>query len=111
MVGRVRRYQGQCRALRPLGHQGYRLRSYKKDPPLHSGYMVAEEIMTLLLESPRTALDHRALAGLSLVLSYFVFPRGYIRGISPGGPKITLLSVLIVVIDIGLEFILVLIVV
>ena len=38
MVSWVRRYQGQCRALRPLGHQGYRLRSYKKDPPLHSGY-------------------------------------------------------------------------
>ena len=53
-VSWVRRYQGQCRALRPLGHQGYRLRSYKKDPPLCSGYMVAEEIMTLLLESPRT---------------------------------------------------------
>ena len=53
-VSWVRRYQGQCRALRPLGHQGYRLRSYKKDPPLSSGYMVAEEIMTLLLESPRT---------------------------------------------------------
>ena len=34
----VRRYQGQCRALRPLGHQGYRLRSYKKDQPLCSGY-------------------------------------------------------------------------
>ena len=45
----VRRYQGQCRALRPLGHQGYRLRSYNKDQPLCSGYMVAEEIMTLLL--------------------------------------------------------------
>ena len=53
-VSWVRRYQGQCRALRPLGYQGYRLRSYKKDPPLCSGYMVAEEIMTLLLESPRT---------------------------------------------------------
>ena len=38
MVSQVRRYQGQCRVLRPLGHQGYRLRSYKKDPPLHSGY-------------------------------------------------------------------------
>ena len=38
MVSRVRRYQGQCRALQPLGHQGYRLRSYKKDPPLDSGY-------------------------------------------------------------------------
>ena len=38
-VSWVWRYQGQCRALRPLGHQGYRLRSYKKDPPLCSGYM------------------------------------------------------------------------
>ena len=53
-VSWVRRYQGQCRALPPLGHQGYRLRSYKKDLRLCSGYMVAEEIMTLLLESPRT---------------------------------------------------------
>ena len=34
----VRRYQGQCRALRPLGHQGYRLRSYNKDQPLCSSY-------------------------------------------------------------------------
>ena len=34
----VRRYQGQCRALRPLGHQGYRLRNRKKDQPLCSGY-------------------------------------------------------------------------
>ena len=38
MVSRVRRYQGQCRALRPLWHQGYGLRSYNKDPPLHRGY-------------------------------------------------------------------------
>ena len=37
----VRRYQGQCRALRPLGHQGYRLRSYNKDQPLCSGYIEA----------------------------------------------------------------------
>ena len=37
-VSWVRRYQGQCWALRPLGHQGYRLRNYKKDPPLCSGY-------------------------------------------------------------------------
>ena len=35
----VRRYQGQCRALRPLGHQGYRLRSHNKDQPLCSGYI------------------------------------------------------------------------
>ena len=37
-VSWVRRYQGQCRALRPLGHQGYRLRNHKKDLPLCSGY-------------------------------------------------------------------------
>ena len=37
-VSWVRRCQRQCRALRPLGHQGYRLRNYKKDPPLCSGY-------------------------------------------------------------------------
>ena len=37
-VSWVRRYQGQCRALRPLGHQGYRLRSHNKDQPLCSGY-------------------------------------------------------------------------
>ena len=41
-VSWVRRYQGQCRALRPLGHQGYRLRSYKKDQPLCSGYMCTD---------------------------------------------------------------------
>ena len=111
MVSRVRRYQGQCRALRPLGQQGYRLRSYKKDPPLRSAHMVAEEIMTLLLESPRTPLDHRVLAGLSLVLSHFVFPPRLHFWHLPSGLKIVLLSVLTVVIAIGLEFILVLIVV
>ena len=37
-VSWVRRYQGQCRALRPLGHQGCRLRNHKKDQPLRSGY-------------------------------------------------------------------------
>ena len=111
MVSRVRRYQGQCWALRPMGHQGYRLRSYKKDPPQHSGYMVEEEIMTLPLESPRTPLDHRALAGLSLVLSHFVFPLRLHSWHLPSGPKTVLLSVLTVVIDIGAEFILVLIVV
>ena len=111
MVSWVRRYQGQCRELRPLGHQGYRLCSYEKDQPRHSGYMVAEEIMTLLLESPRTPLDHRALAGLSLLLSHFMFPLRLQSWHLPSGLKITLLSVLTVVIDIGLEFILVLIVV
>ena len=44
----VRSYQGQCGALRPLGHQGYRLRSYKKDQPLCSGYMVAERGVQLI---------------------------------------------------------------
>ena len=39
-VSWVWRYQEQCRALRPLGHQGYRLRNYKKDPPLCSGYSI-----------------------------------------------------------------------
>ena len=67
--------------------------------------------MTLLLESPRTPLDHRALAGLSLVLSHFVFPPRLHSWYIPSGPKITLQSVLIVVIVIGLEYILVLIVV
>ena len=111
MVSRVQRYQGQCRALQPLGHQGYRVRSYKKDPPLHTGYTVAEEMMTLLLESPRTPLDHRALAGLSLVLSHFVFPLRLHSWHLPSGPEIVLLSVHTVVTDIGLESILVLLVV
>ena len=111
MVSWVRRYQGQCRQLRPMGHQGYRLRSYKKHPPLHSGHMVAEEIMTLLLESPRTRLDHRALAGLSFVLSHFLFPPRSHSLHLPSGLKSTLQSVLTVVIDIGLKFILVRIVV
>ena len=42
-VSWVRRYQGQCQALRPLVHQGYRLRNYKKDPPLCSGYTPTPE--------------------------------------------------------------------
>ena len=110
-VSWVRRYQGQCRGLRPLGHQGYRLRNYKKDPPLCSGYMVAEEIMTLLLESPRTLLDHRTLAGLSLVLSHCVFSLGLHSRHLPSKPRINLQSAPTVAIDIGLEFIPVLIVV
>ena len=92
-----------------VGYQGYRRSSYKKDPPIHSGLMVAEEIITLLVESPRTPLDHRALAGLSLHLSHFVFPQRLHSWHLPSGPKIILLSVLTVFIDIGLEFILALI--
>ena len=47
MVSRVRRYQGQCRALPPPGHQGSRLRSYKKDRPLPSGYILTVANSTL----------------------------------------------------------------
>ena len=65
-VSWVRRYQGQCRALRPLGHQGCRLRNHKKDQPLCSGYMVAEEIMTLLLESPRILVESHCVFPLRL---------------------------------------------
>ena len=60
MVCRVWRYQGQCRALRPPGHQGYKLRSDQKDPPLQSG------CKTLLLESPWTHLDYRPSRGYQL---------------------------------------------
>ena len=73
--------------------------------------MLAEDIKTLLLKSPRTRLDHRALAGLSTVLSLSVFPPRLHSWHLPRGSKIVLLSVLTVVIDIGLEFILVLVVV
>ena len=104
----VRRYQGQCRALRPLGHQGYRLRSHNKDQPLCSGYMVAEDIMTLLLESPRTLRSHRTLAGLSLVESHCVFPLRLPSWHLPNKPRIIRQSALTVAIGIGLVFILVL---
>ena len=43
----VRRYQGQCRALRPLGHQGCRLRNHNKDQPLCSGYTRMTSCTTL----------------------------------------------------------------
>ena len=43
----VRRYQGQCRALRPLGHQGYRLRRHNKDQPLCSGYTISVDYLDL----------------------------------------------------------------
>ena len=54
-VSWVRRYQGQCRALRPLGHQGYRLRNQKKDQPLCSGYTAATEHTCLAWHSGRMA--------------------------------------------------------
>ena len=55
-VSWVRRYQGQCRALRPLGHQGYRLRNHKKDPPLCSGYT---QLVSALRDRPATGLTER----------------------------------------------------
>ena len=48
MVSWARRYQGQCWALRPLGHQGYRLCSYNKDPPLHSSYTLVVPMVRVL---------------------------------------------------------------
>ena len=54
MVSRVQRYQGQCRELRPLGHQGHRLSSYKKDPPLHTGYISAFS-MVVCMATPKHA--------------------------------------------------------
>ena len=45
MVSRVQRFQGQCQALRALGHQCYRPCSHKTDPPLHSGYKDAGHLV------------------------------------------------------------------
>ena len=73
--------------------------------------MVAAEIITLLLESPRIPLDHRTLAGLLLLLGHCVFPLRLQSWHLPSKPKINLQSVLTVATGIGLEFILVLIVV
>ena len=61
----IRRYQGQCRALRPLGHQGYRLRSYNKDQPLCSGYTL---LLIFLVRPPLSFV--RAVPGRLLA----VFP-------------------------------------
>ena len=44
-VSWVRRYQGQSRALGPLGHEGCRLRNHKKDQPLCSGYTGLPKIL------------------------------------------------------------------
>ena len=60
-VSWVGRYQGQCRRLRPLGHRGYRLRSYKKDPPLCSGYTEEMAIpLTRAHTAPEPSLEHNA---------------------------------------------------
>ena len=56
-------------------------------------------------------LNNRTLAGLSLVLGHFVFPLMLHSWLLPSRPRINLQIVLTVAIDIGLEFILVLIVV
>ena len=57
----VRRYQGQCRALRPLGHQGYRLRSHNKDQPLCSGYTSPDDITEFPKNMGSKSLLSRAL--------------------------------------------------
>ena len=67
-VSWVRRYQGQCRALRPLGHQGYRLRNHRKDPRLCSGYTSVPDIPRFT--GPTRAFVHDRLGGLpQLVIS------------------------------------------
>ena len=66
-----RRYQGQCRALRPLGHQGYRLCSYNKrsttmqrlhvhhDPGTNDSVAddMYTELRSLVWNASRTALE------------------------------------------------------
>ena len=64
----VRRYQGQCRALRPLGHQGYRLRNHKKDQPLCSGYRCMHANVWHMVEQIRSC--HRVV--LHYMSSVFV---------------------------------------
>ena len=66
-VSWVWRYQGQCRALRPLGHQGYRLRNYKKDPPLCSGYKGETGFVAIL---GKTAKIHPKVVTRKIVSPY-----------------------------------------
>ena len=61
MVSWFPRYQGQCRALRPLGHQGYRLRTHMKDQPLHSGYIRSK--CTLIKQSCKEKRLQRQVQG------------------------------------------------
>ena len=106
MISWVRGHQMQCWALRPLGHQGYRLRGFKKDPPVHSGYMVAEDSKTLPLESLLIPSDHRVFAGLSTVRSLPAPPPTLHSQHRHVGRRRTVhLSALIMVIGIGLGFI------
>ena len=56
-VSWVRRYQGQCRALRPLGHQGYRLRNHKKDKPVCSGYKLVITHFDLWNQTPNLDME------------------------------------------------------
>ena len=105
MISRVGRDQRQRRTFRPLGHQGHRLRSYNKDPPLHSSHMVAEIYKILLLESPWIPLHHRALAGLSTVRSPSAFLPTLHSSHLAREPKTIRPSALTVAMDIVLGFI------
>ena len=105
MISRAWRDQRQRWTFQPLGHQGYRLRSYNKESPIHSGYMVAEVYKTLPLESLRMPLDHRALARLSTVESPPAFPPTLHSWHISRGPKIVRPSARTVGSDIGLRFI------
>ena len=67
--------------------------------------MVAEVCKTLLLESLRIPLGHRALAGLYIVRSPPAFTPTLYSWCLPIGPKTLRPSALTVAIDIGLGFI------
>ena len=78
----------------------------KKDPPLHSSYMVAEDSKTLPLQSLLIPSDHRVLAGLSTVRSLPAPPPTLHSQHRHVGRRRTVhLSALIMVIGIGLGFI------
>ena len=82
MVDRVRRYQGQCRALPPLGHQGYRFRSYKKDPPLHSDYIPSHKTTAFIIN-----IAFFFPAGHAVLTIGAVFVRLWHRHKFPGRPE------------------------
>ena len=73
----VRRYQGQCRALRPLGHQGCRLRNHNKDQPLCSRYT----------SPPGLVFSRREATGLTCSDAYSRLLT-WSRLHSPGGPGV-----------------------
>ena len=72
-VSWVRRYQGQCRALRPLGHQGYRLRNHKNDQPLCSGYMAVIVYISIFPKLWFICV-HMPISGLSSLVQFLYMP-------------------------------------